>query len=225
MLDSMTVMDTIRRNAILPVLVLDIPEAAFPLSQALLAGGLNCAEVTLRSPNAQRCIHEMAQNPDFIVGAGTVLTPDQVDQAVEAGASFIVSPGFNAAVVERAQGHGMAVVPGVATATEIQLALDAGLDTLKFFPAEQLGGPGMLRALAAPFPHVRFIPTGGISVTSMPGYLAIPAVLAVGGSWLVSPDLIESRDWSEITRLTRDAHLLTHRDGATKLALERAAAS
>jgi 2-dehydro-3-deoxyphosphogluconate aldolase/(4S)-4-hydroxy-2-oxoglutarate aldolase len=147
----------------------------------------------------------MARNPDMFVGAGTVLTPDQVDRAVAAGARFIVSPGFSPAVVRHCQEIDIPVFPGVATATEIQAAMEAGLRTLKFFPAEPLGGLPMVKALAAPFPGLKFIPTGGISAAQLGEYLAHPSVLAVGGSWMVAPKLIAAADWPEITRLTAEA--------------------
>ncbi|WFF09849.1 bifunctional 4-hydroxy-2-oxoglutarate aldolase/2-dehydro-3-deoxy-phosphogluconate aldolase [Micromonospora sp. WMMD1076] len=195
----------VARRRLLPVVVLRDARAAEPLASALIAGGLHTAEVTLRTDAAIHAIRAMATLRGFLVGAGTVLTPAQVDRAVEAGARFVVSPGFSPAVVRRCQDIGVPVFPGVATATEVQMALDAGLDTVKFFPAEQLGGAAMVRALAAPFPSVRFIPTGGIHSGNLPAYLAQPAVLAVGGTWMVAPDLLAQADWNEITRLTQAA--------------------
>jgi 2-dehydro-3-deoxyphosphogluconate aldolase/(4S)-4-hydroxy-2-oxoglutarate aldolase len=217
--DPLAIFDALRRAAVLPVVVMDAPAAAAPLREALVAGGLNFAEVTLRSPDAESCIGPMAEDPDFFVGVGTVVTPEQVERAVGVGASFVVSPGFDSRVVQRAQDLGVPVFPGVATATEIQRALDAGLETVKFFPARELGGPSMLRALAAPFPNIRFIPTGGISAASMPGYLEVPAVLAVGGSWLVAPTLIAANNWSEITCLTQEALHLASRTAVPRLAV------
>jgi 2-dehydro-3-deoxyphosphogluconate aldolase/(4S)-4-hydroxy-2-oxoglutarate aldolase len=217
--DPPAVVDTIYHTAVLPVVVMDAPSGAAPLRQALVAGGLNCAEVTLRTPDAESCIRRMAEDPDFLVGVGTVVAPEQVERAVDAGASFIVSPGFSARVVQRAQELGVPIFPGVATATEIQQALDAGLDIVKFFPAQQLGGPAMLRALAAPFPNIRFIPTGGISAESLPRYIEVPAVLAVGGSWIVAPSLIRENNWAEITRLTDEARHLASRTTLPGLAL------
>src|SRR6185369_14709428 len=159
--------------------------------------------VTFRTAVAADAIRAVADR--LLVGAGTVLTPAQVDQAVEAGARFIVTPGFGPAVVRRCQEVGVPVFPGVATATEIQMALDAGIETVKFFPAEQLGGVPMLKALAAPFRSVRFIPTGGVSTANVASYLAVPAVVAVGGTWMVAPDLLAAGDWTEVTRRTRAA--------------------
>ncbi|MEV0878681.1 bifunctional 4-hydroxy-2-oxoglutarate aldolase/2-dehydro-3-deoxy-phosphogluconate aldolase [Micromonospora echinofusca] len=190
---------------ILPVVVLDAARDAAPLADALLRGGLRSAEVTFRTDAAAEAIRVMSERPDLLVGAGTVLTPDQVDRAVEAGARFVVTPGFSPAVVRRCQELGVPVFPGVATGTEIQMALDAGLDTVKFFPAEQLGGVGMIKALAAPFRSVRFIPTGGVNTANLADYLALPAVLAVGGTWMVAPDLIAARRWDEVAARTAAA--------------------
>lgn len=190
---------------ILPVVVLDAARDAAPLADALLRGGLRSAEVTFRTDAAAEAIRVMSERPDLLVGAGTVLTPDQVDRAVEAGARFVVTPGFSPAVVRRCQELGVPVFPGVATGTEIQMALDAGLDTVKFFPAEQLGGVGMIKALAAPFRSVRFIPTGGVNTANLADYLALPAVLAVGGTWMVAPDLIAAGRWDEVAARTAAA--------------------
>jgi 2-dehydro-3-deoxyphosphogluconate aldolase/(4S)-4-hydroxy-2-oxoglutarate aldolase len=195
----------IGEKRVLPVVVLDDVARAEPLAAALARGGLRCAEVTFRTAAAAESIRIMAADPDLLVGAGTVLTPDQVDKAVDAGARFIVSPGFGPAVVRRSEERGVPVFPGVATATEIQMALDAGLSTVKFFPAEQLGGVAMIKALAAPFRAVRFIPTGGVTTANLASYLANPAVLAVGGTWMVAPDLLAAGDWAEVTRRTRAA--------------------
>jgi 2-dehydro-3-deoxyphosphogluconate aldolase / (4S)-4-hydroxy-2-oxoglutarate aldolase len=199
------------RNAVLagrlvPVVVLAESAHAAPLGEALLAGGLRCAEVTFRTAAAAASIKAMtAANPDLIVGAGTVLTAEQVDLALDAGARFVVSPGFGPAVVKRCLERQIPVFPGATTATEVQMALDAGLDTVKFFPAEAAGGARMIEALAAPFPGVRFIPTGGIGLDNLARYLAIPSVVAVGGSWMVPVPLVDNADWAGITRLTVEA--------------------
>ncbi|MBQ1075134.1 bifunctional 4-hydroxy-2-oxoglutarate aldolase/2-dehydro-3-deoxy-phosphogluconate aldolase [Micromonospora sp. C31] len=190
---------------ILPVVVLDAARDAAPLADALVRGGLRSAEVTFRTDAAADAIRVMSGRADLLVGAGTVLTPAQVDRAVEAGARFVVTPGFAPAVVRRCQEMGVPVFPGVATGTEIQMALDAGLDTVKFFPAEQLGGVAMIRALAAPFRSVRFIPTGGVDTGNLADYLALPAVLAVGGTWMVAPDLIAAGRWDEVAARTAAA--------------------
>ncbi|MDW5329772.1 bifunctional 4-hydroxy-2-oxoglutarate aldolase/2-dehydro-3-deoxy-phosphogluconate aldolase [Plantactinospora sp. KLBMP9567] len=199
------VTETISTTRILPVVVLEDAGSAPALAAALTEGGLRAIEVTFRTAAAADAIRLMAERPDLLVGAGTVLTPAQVDQAAEAGARFVVSPGFSPAVVRHCQRRGLPVFPGAATATEIQMALDAGLDTVKFFPAEQLGGVGMVKALAAPFRSVRFIPTGGVNTGNLADYLALPAVLAVGGTWMVAPALLAEGRWDEVTRLTAAA--------------------
>jgi 2-dehydro-3-deoxyphosphogluconate aldolase / (4S)-4-hydroxy-2-oxoglutarate aldolase len=198
---------------IVPVVVLDRVQDAAPLAQALLAGGLPMAEVTFRTAAAEESIRIMSELPELTVGAGTVLTPDQVQQAVDAGAKFVVSPGFSASVVAACRERNVPVISGVATATEIQMALDEGLDTVKLFPAEAVGGLATLRALSAPFPGVRFVPTGGITQDSAVGYLANPAVVAVGGSWMVTPQLIASGDFAEVTRRAAAAVELTRHIG------------
>lgn len=197
--------ETIGAGRILPVVVLEDAGAAGPLADALTAGGLRSVEVTFRTDAAVDTIRAMSEHPELLVGAGTVLTPEQVERAVAAGARFVVSPGFGPAVVRRCQELGVPVFPGVASATEIQMALDVGLRTVKFFPAEQLGGIAMIKALSAPFRSVRFIPTGGVNTGNLPDYLAHPAVLAVGGTWMVAPALLAAGKWTEVTRLTRAA--------------------
>lgn len=199
------VVGTITAGRILPVVVLHDARAAAPLGSALIAGGIRSVEVTFRTDVAADAIRTMSDNPDILVGAGTVLTQAQVDLAVEAGARFIVSPGFSPAVVRHCQALGIPVFPGVASATEIQMALDAGVDTVKFFPAEQLGGVAMIKALAAPFRSVRFIPTGGVNPANLRDYLTQSAVLAVGGTWMVAPDLLSASRWAEVTNLTAAA--------------------
>lgn len=190
---------------IVPVVVLDRAEDAAPLRDALLAGGLPIAEVTLRTEAGIASIAAMATDPEMLVGAGTVLSAEQVDRAVDAGARFVVSPGFSRSVVERCQERGVPVFPGTVTATEVQAAHEAGLRTVKFFPAEQSGGLAALAALAAPFSMMRFMPTGGISATTAGAYLAHPAVCAVGGSWMVARGLIAEGNFAEVTRLAGEA--------------------
>jgi 2-dehydro-3-deoxyphosphogluconate aldolase/(4S)-4-hydroxy-2-oxoglutarate aldolase len=190
---------------VLPVVVLDRPDDAAPLGDALLAGGLPIAEVTLRTPAALAGLRILAGRPGLLAGAGTVVTADQVDQVAEAGARFVVSPGFSAAVVRRCQQLGLPVFPGVATPTELMAALDAGVETVKFFPAEPLGGLPMIAALAGPFPTARFIPTGGITGGQLAGYLAHPAVRAVGGSWMVASALLRAGQWDRVSDLCREA--------------------
>ncbi len=199
------VLSLIEASRLVPVVVLEDVSAAEPLGAALKAGGLPLAEVTFRTPAAEESLRRMAEDPELTVGAGTVVRAEQVDRAVAAGAKFIVSPGLSRSVVERARAVGVPVFPGVATPTEIIAALDLGLDTVKLFPAGSLGGVATLKALSAPFTTVRFIPTGGITGASLADYLAVPSVLAVGGSWMVAPALIAAGNWDEITRLTAEA--------------------
>ena len=187
---------------VVPVVVLDDADRAEELADALVAGGLHVAEVTFRTPAATEAIRRMAKNPDLVVGAGTVVRPEQVDRAVDAGARFVVSPGLSPTVVARARERGIDVLPGVVTPSEVIAALDLGLSTLKFFPAAQYGGLATLKALASPFPDVRFIPTGGVSLTNLIDYLSLPTVPAVGGSWMVRRDLVAAGDFAAITELT-----------------------
>ncbi|GAA5117359.1 bifunctional 4-hydroxy-2-oxoglutarate aldolase/2-dehydro-3-deoxy-phosphogluconate aldolase [Alloalcanivorax gelatiniphagus] len=194
----MNATDVLGGHRIVPVVVLDDPDRADDLGAALVQGGLPVAEATFRTPEAAAVLRRLAANDDLVVGAGTVLTDRQVDQALEAGARFIVSPGLSAAVVRRCQAAGVPVVPGVATPTEVMQALDLGLDTVKFFPAEANGGLPTIKALAAAFPQVRFVPTGGITADTAPAYLAHPSVVAVGGSWMVAGDLLAAGRWDEV---------------------------
>jgi 2-dehydro-3-deoxyphosphogluconate aldolase/(4S)-4-hydroxy-2-oxoglutarate aldolase len=194
---------------VVPVVKIERAEDAAELGRALLAGGLPCAEITFRTTAAEEAIHRLSSSlPEIIVGAGTVLSVDQADQAVSAGAQFIVSPGFNPKVVDWCLDHQIPVTPGVATPTEIDMALDKGLEILKFFPAEALGGVKMLRALAAPYGGVRFIPTGGVNAENLADYLSLPYVHACGGSWLAKSKLIAAGEFAEITRLAKEAQLI-----------------
>jgi 2-dehydro-3-deoxyphosphogluconate aldolase/(4S)-4-hydroxy-2-oxoglutarate aldolase len=190
---------------LVPVIVIDEEENAYPLAQALKAGGLPCAEITFRTAAAERSIRAMASDPEILLGAGTVLRPEQVDRALEAGARYIVTPGFSAEVVRACQANSVPVFPGVATATEMQMALEAGIEVVKVFPAEALGGLALLKALAPPFSMMRFIPTGGISVSQLADYLAFPPVLAVGGSWIAPKALIAGHHFDQITELASQA--------------------
>ncbi|MFI7079553.1 bifunctional 4-hydroxy-2-oxoglutarate aldolase/2-dehydro-3-deoxy-phosphogluconate aldolase [Micromonospora sp. NPDC049903] len=190
---------------VLPVVVLEDARHADPLASALVKGGLSAIEVTLRTAAGLDAIKSVAGRGDLTVGAGTVLTAEQAERAVAAGARFVVTPGFAPAVVRFCQEAGVPVFPGAATATEIQMAVDAGLDVVKFFPAQPLGGAPMIKALAAPFRDIRFIPTGGITPAVIDEYLALPAVLAVGATWMVAADLIAGEQWDEITSRTASA--------------------
>jgi 2-dehydro-3-deoxyphosphogluconate aldolase/(4S)-4-hydroxy-2-oxoglutarate aldolase len=197
--------EVLQRTRVLPVVVMDDAAVATGLGEALLEAELPVAEVTFRTAAAEAAIRTMAAIDGLVVGAGTVLTADQVDRAAEAGARFVVSPGFSQAVVTRCRELGVAVFPGVATATEMMSAIAAGVEVVKFFPAEAAGGTRALRALGAPFPGLRFIPTGGISATNAPSYLSMPAVMAVGGSWMVDRELLHNKDFATVTRLACEA--------------------
>jgi 2-dehydro-3-deoxyphosphogluconate aldolase/(4S)-4-hydroxy-2-oxoglutarate aldolase len=194
------------RAPVVPVLTIDDADRAVPVARALVAGGLTVLEVTLRSPAALGAIRAMREAvPSATIGAGTVINRGQLEAAVAAGSQFIVSPGFSAALCSAATARGVPMLPGVATASELMAALEAGLETLKFFPAEQAGGVAMLRALAAPFPSVRFCPTGGIDLERAPQYLGLPNVLAVGMSSVAPADRIAAADFEAITTLARHA--------------------
>ena len=199
------IFEELGRHRIVPVVVLDDAGQAAPLASALIEGGLPVAEVTFRTAAAADAIRVIAARGDVLVGAGTVLTAEQVDAAVAAGAGYVVSPGLSRAVVERCAHHGVPVLPGAVTATEVQAALELGCSTLKFFPAGTSGGPAAIRALAAPFGQVRFVPTGGVGAANLADYLSIPVVVAVGGSWMVPRAAIASGDWATIRDLTRAA--------------------
>ena len=205
------ILDTLSAGRLVPVVVLDDAAHAAPLAQALVDGGLPVAEVTFRTAAAPDAIRAIADRGDVVVGAGTVLTADQVDTAVAAGATYVVSPGLSRAVVERCHEHHVLALPGAVTATEIQAALELGLDTVKFFPAGTSGGARAIAALAAPFTGVSFVPTGGISPANLHEYLELPSVAAVGGSWMVPRDRIAAGDFDTIRTLTRDAVGLTRR--------------
>ncbi|KXK61577.1 keto-deoxy-phosphogluconate aldolase [Micromonospora rosaria] len=201
----MTIPELLRRHRLVPVVVLDDAASAEPLADALATGGLPIAEVTFRTPVAAEAIARMAAHGGVTVGAGTVTTPEQVDVAVGAGARFVVSPGFSAAVVRRCQEHGVTALPGAVTATEVIAALDAGVDTLKFFPAGTSGGAAAVAALSAPFGQVSFVPTGGIDAVTAADYLALPSVLAVGGSWMVPRAALAAGEFEKVTRLVRES--------------------
>ncbi len=199
-------LDTLGRLGLVPVVKIEQAEDAVDLGKALSAGGLPCAEITFRTAAAEEAIRRIASNlPDVILGAGTVLTVDQADRAVSAGAQFIVSPGFNQKVVDWCLNNEIPVTPGVATPTEIDMALEVGLSILKFFPAEAMGGIKTLKAISAPYGGVKFIPTGGINRDNLADYLAQPSVHCCGGSWLVKANLISAGKFDEITQLAQEA--------------------
>lgn len=200
------VLKKIGQTGIVPVVVLNEVKDAVPLAQSLINGGLPCAEVTFRTDAAQQSIAEISKNfPQMFVGAGTVLTTEQVDRAVDAGAKFIVSPGFNPKVVEYCLKKEYPITPGIMTPTELEMALGFGLDVVKFFPAENAGGLKMIKAMAAPYTMMKFMPTGGINPENVREYLQCDKILACGGSWMVKGDLIKSGNFSEIEKLTKQA--------------------
>ncbi len=193
---------------IIPVVAIGRSHDVVPLCEALLRAELPCAEITLRTDAAKDALELAASEfPEFLVGAGTVTTPKDVQTAKEAGASFAVAPGLNSVIIERAKEVGLPFLPGVATPSDVEAALQADCTTLKFFPAEPLGGVGMLKAMYAPYRHrgLQFIPTGGITAENLARYLEEPAVTAVGGSWMVAPSLVEAKDWRTIEALAREA--------------------
>ena len=200
------VLEKIQKLAIVPVVVLNNVEDAEPVAKALCDGGLPVAEVTFRTDAAEESIRVMKEKfPHMLVGAGTVLTTDQVDRAVNAGAEFIVSPGFNPTVVKYCQEKGVPITPGVNNPTAIEAALELGLDVVKFFPAEASGGLKAIKAMAAPYVNLKFMPTGGIGAKNINEYLAFPKIIACGGSWMVSGDLVKNKEFDKITELTREA--------------------
>ncbi len=196
---------------IVPVVVLDDAANAAPLAKALCEGGLACAEVTFRTDAAEESIRIMkTEFPNMVVGAGTVLTTEQVDRAIAAGAEFIVSPGFDPKIVSYCLEKGITITPGVVTPSEIAQAVTYGLDVVKFFPAEPSGGLSMIKAVAAPYNQLRFMPTGGINPKNIFPYLQYDKIIACGGSWMVKNDLVKEGKFDEITALTKEAVTLVH---------------
>jgi len=203
------ILSQIERTGIVPVAVLKNAEDAEPLAQALLEGGLPCAEITFRTDAAQDSIKTIASKfPQILLGAGTVLSEEQADRAMDSGAKFIVTPGLNPRVVEHCIKKGYTVCPGIMTPSELETALGYGLDAVKFFPAENAGGLKMIKAISAPYQSVKFMPTGGINASNVREYLASNKILACGGSWMVKSDLISSGNFTEILRLIKEASLI-----------------
>ena len=192
--------DRLQALRLIPVVALERAADAEPLADALCAGGLPCAEVTLRTEAALDSLRALAGREELLLGAGTVHSAEQAAAAVDAGAQFVVTPGFNPRTVKWCQENQVPVFPGIATPTDLELALEHGVETVKFFPAETLGGVNTLKAFSGPYGQMRFIPTGGIHAGNLADYLALPSVLACGGSWMV-----KAGDWSETTRLTTEA--------------------
>lgn len=206
-------MQELARRRLVPVVVLSDARDAPGLADALVEGGLPVAEVTFRTAAAEESIRAMAARGDLMVGAGTVLTAEQVDRAVGAGASFVVCPGLSRGVVERCREHGIPVLPGAVTATEVQAALELGVSTVKFFPAHTAGGAKAIAALSAPFAGVSFVPTGGIGPANLREYLVLPCVSAVGGSWMVPPELVAAHAFDEVVELVAAAVSLAGEGG------------
>ncbi|WP_217518565.1 bifunctional 4-hydroxy-2-oxoglutarate aldolase/2-dehydro-3-deoxy-phosphogluconate aldolase [Vibrio metschnikovii] len=200
----MTLEQRLAQIKIVPVIAINHAQQALPLAKVLMENGLPCAEITFRTEAAQEAIRLMRDAyPEMLIGAGTVLTTAQVDQAQQAGADFIVSPGLNPTTVTYCQQRGIAIVPGVNNPSLVEQAMELGLRTLKFFPAEPSGGVAMLKALSAVYP-VKFMPTGGISAANVQHYLDLPSVVACGGTWMVPTDLMDKGDWSAIAKLVRE---------------------
>jgi 2-dehydro-3-deoxyphosphogluconate aldolase / (4S)-4-hydroxy-2-oxoglutarate aldolase len=199
------VLHAILARRVIPVLTIDSPAHGARIAEALTAGGLPLAEVTLRNASAEAVLRRMAEHPGLLVGAGTVIRPEQVERVHDAGARFVVCPGFDPDIVQKCRELGLAVLPGVSTASDLQAATRAAINVVKLFPAEAAGGLRLLSALAAPFPHIRFVPTGGITEENMLTYLDHPAVAAVGGAWIAPRGLIAGENWDSITATARQA--------------------
>ena len=199
------IVSQLAKHKLVPVIALEDAAHAEPLAQALVEGGLPVAEVTFRTAAAAESIRTMASRGDLLVGAGTVLTPAQADEARAAGAKFAVAPGLNPKVVRHCLDVEMPIIPGVSTPTDIEMALDYGLSVVKFFPAEAFGGLKTLQAMSAPYGDVRFMPTGGISLANVNDYLAFPKVVACGGSWMVKPSLYADGNFDPVVNAVREA--------------------
>ncbi len=204
--DSSSLLRQLGEFGVVPVIALRQVDDAIKLGQALLSGGLPCAEITFRTDAAEEAIRSIVSElPEIVVGAGTVLSVDQAEKAVAAGAQFIVSPGYDQKIVSWCLDQDIFIAPGVATPTEINMALDHGLRILKFFPAEPLGGVKTLKAISAPYGNVKFIPTGGVNAKNLADYLSLPSVHTCGGSWIVERKLIDEGKFDEITRRVKEA--------------------
>ena len=200
------VLEQLSKIGIVPVIKIDDVDKAVPLAKALKQGGLPCAEVTFRTAQGEEAIRRIAKEvPDVLVGAGTVLTTEQVDRAIDAGAKFIVSPGLNPKVVAYCVEKGIPVTPGCANPSDVEQAIQLGLDVVKFFPAEQAGGINYIKAIAAPYVNMKFMPTGGVNASNRNSYLAFDKILCCGGSWMVKADLIDEGRFDEITALCQEA--------------------
>ncbi|EKL5292900.1 bifunctional 4-hydroxy-2-oxoglutarate aldolase/2-dehydro-3-deoxy-phosphogluconate aldolase [Vibrio parahaemolyticus] len=206
-----SIKEQLKTLKVIPVIAIDKAEDIIPLGKVLAENGLPAAEITFRSAAAAEAIRLLRETqPDMLIGAGTVLNREQAIAAKEAGATFIVSPGFNPNTVKACQEIGIAIVPGVNNPSTVEAALEMGLTTLKFFPAEASGGINMVKSLLAPYTDIELMPTGGINPANIQDYLAIPRVLACGGTWMVDKKLIEEGNWEELARLTREAVALVN---------------
>lgn len=205
-----TIINQLETYKVVPVVKLDKPKDALPLGNALVKGGLPIIEITFRTDAAAEAIENLSKElPDICVGAGTVLSVDQVNQAIDSGARFIVAPGFNPRVVDYCMDRNIPVFPGVNSPTQVEMGLERDLQVLKFFPAEASGGLKMLKAMAAPYGEVRFMPTGGININNLNDYLAFDRIIACGGTWLATAPLINEGRFDEITRLAENVVKLT----------------
>ena len=202
----MEALERMKRCGIVPVVVLENAEDAVDTAKAMLRGGVDVMEITFRTAAAPESIRRVAREvPDMLVGAGTVLTTEQADRAIDAGAEFIVAPGLNPKVVKHVLDKGYPMSPGIATATEIEAALDLGLTFVKFFPAEANGGLPMIKALAGPYTNVKYMPTGGVSAKNLADYLAYDKIVCCGGTWMVKKDLVSEGKFSEIEKMSKEA--------------------
>ncbi len=202
----MEIIEKIKAIGIVPVIKIDNAKDALPLANALCEGGIPCAEVTFRTNAAKDAIREISQNcPQMLVGAGTVLTPEQADEAVEAGAKFIVSPGLNPKTVKHCIEKGVPIIPGTANPSDVELAIELGLNVVKFFPAEAAGGLNMIKAMSAPYSNMLFMPTGGIGPQNLNSYLDFPKIIACGGSWMAPDSLISAGEFDKIRLLAKEA--------------------
>ena len=203
------VLAKVQQIGVIPVIAIEDAAKAVPLARALTAGGIPAAEVTFRTAAGEEAIRQIAQNcPEVLVGAGTVLNEEQCDRAIAAGARFIVSPGYNEALVAHCQARGIPVLPGCVNASDMTRAVNAGLEVVKFFPAEQSGGLAKIKALSAPFPMFKVMPTGGISLKNLAEYIKSPIIAACGGSYMVTADLIDNQEWDKITDLCRQSRAI-----------------
>ena len=201
------ILKTISELRVIPVITIEDAENALPLGAALISGNLPLIEITFRTSSAVDAIRNLSNSSlDILIGAGTILSPEQAQWAVQAGAKFIVSPGFSKVVVNWCLKNGVIVIPGVATSTEIMMALDYGLDVVKFFPSEPLGGLSVLKSISGPFADIKFIPTGGITPKNLNNYLRHQSVIACGGSWLANRDIINTGNFQQITKLALEAY-------------------